>query len=215
MIDIDRAVATIAGPQHGVLAQKQARAAGASAFQIRRRIASGRWEDLGEDVIGLPGAHKTWRRRVSAATLAGSGGVAAYRTAAAIYGIPGFAENRLEILRQNTACPVSKLCVVHRSRWLPDWHVTTIDGIRVTTVARTLFDLAAVVSFPRLRRAVNNALAMKLVTREQLELMLLEMAERGRSGIGPMRRVLAKLGPGKMPSRERPGGRVRGVPRSA
>ena len=94
----------------------------------------------------------------------------------------------------------SKLAVVHRTRWLPPWHLTVIDGIQTTTVARMLFDLAAVVSFPRLRRAVNNALVMRLVTYEQLDEMLEELALRGRSGIRPMRRVLARLGPGKMPT---------------
>ncbi|MEY2476780.1 MAG: hypothetical protein QOG87_2095 [Actinomycetota bacterium] len=148
----------------------------------------------------MPGAPRTWRQGVSAATHAGPGGVAGYRTAAALFRVPGFAENRLETVRQVNARPVSRLSVVHRTRWLPPWHVTTIDGVRVTTIARTLFDLGAVVSFPRLRRAVNNALAMRLVTYEQLDAMLQEMAERGRSGTRPMRAVLAKLGPGTMPS---------------
>jgi hypothetical protein len=200
MIDVERAIALIAESQHGVLAQAQARRAGASGFQIRRRITNQQWEDLGEEVIGLPGVPRTWRRGIAAATLAGPGGVAGYRTAAALYRLPGFAENRLEIVRLVNARPTSRLCVVHRTRWLPPAHITRIDGIPVTTISRTLFDLAAVVSFPRLRRAVNSAMAMRLVKYEQLDEMLQEMAERGRTGIRPMRKVLAKLGPGKMPS---------------
>jgi hypothetical protein len=200
MNDLERAITEIGERQHGVLAQHQAKAAGMSAFQIRRRLANRHWDDLGEEVVGLPGAPRTWRRAVAASTLAGPGGHAGYRTAMALYHVPGFAENRLEVVRRVNASPTSKLSTVHRTRWLPPWHVTPIDGIPVTTVARTLFDLAAVVSYPRLRRAVNSALAMRIVTQQQLEEMLQEMAERGRSGIRPMRRVLAKLGPGKMPS---------------
>jgi very-short-patch-repair endonuclease len=196
----DRAIADIAGPQHGIVAGRQATAAGMTRKQIRRRVANGDLDDLGEDVLRFPGAHRTWRQRVSAAALAGAGGVAATRTACALYGVPGFAENRVEVLRTVTDHSTSCLAVVHRTRWLPPWHITVIDGIRVTTMARTLFDLAAVVSFPRLERAVNNALLMRLVTLEQLDAMLQEMAERGRSGIRPMRRILAKLGPGKPPS---------------
>jgi hypothetical protein len=195
-----REVAGIAEPQHGVVARPQVVAAGASDWQIRNSFARGRWEDLGEDVIRIPGSQRTWRQRVCVGTLAGPGGAASGRTAAALFHIPGFAENRVEIVRPMTASAISNLAVVHRSRWLPPWHLTVVDGIRTTTVARTLFDLAALVSFPRLRRAVNNALAMRLVTYEQLDAMLQELALRGRSGIRPMRKVLSRLGPGKMPT---------------
>jgi hypothetical protein len=197
MDDIDRIVSELASPQHGVVARRQVLAAGATPKQVRRRTENRRWHDLGEDVIRMPAAHRTWRQGVSAACLAGPGGVASHRTAAAMDRLPGFAENRIEVLRLVTAYSTSTLAVVHRTRWLPPWHVRIIDGIPVTTTARTLFDLAAVVSFERLNRAVNNAMVMRLVTYEQLDEMLQEMALRGRSGIRPMRRVLAKLGPGK------------------
>jgi hypothetical protein len=197
MNDIDMTVATIAEPQHGAIARRQAMAAGATSKQITRRLANRRWEHVGEDVIVIPGVHRTWRLRVMIATLAGPGGWACRRTAAALYRLPGFAENRVEIVRAVTACSLSALAVVHRSRWLPPWHLTVVDGIPVTTPARTLFDLGAVVSFPRLERAINNALIMRLVSYEELDAMLQEMALRGRSGTRPFRRVLEKLGPGK------------------
>jgi very-short-patch-repair endonuclease len=135
-----------------------------------------------------------------AATLAGPGGVGSHRTCAALFRVPGFAENRIEVTRVHGRRSTSTHGVVHRTRWLPPWHLTVIDGITVTTVARMLFDLAAVVSFPRLERAVDNALAMHLVTIEALHDMLVEMAERGRTGIGPMRRILAKRSPGYVPN---------------
>src|SRR5581483_2683945 len=78
----------------------------------------------------------------------------------------------------------------HRSRWLPPWHIVVKNGIRVTTVARTLFDLAAVVSRPRLERALDNAITMKLVTIDALNVMLEELAERGRTGVAAMRKLL-------------------------
>ena len=174
--------------------------AGATEFIIGRRLAKGHWRDLREKVYASAAARVTWRLRVMAATLAGPGGVASHRTCAALVRLPGFAENRIEVTRLIGDKSTSTHGVVHRTRWLPPWHVTVIDGITVTTVARMLFDLAAVVSFPRLERAVDNALAMRLVTVEQLHDMLVEMAERGRTGIGPMRRILAKRLPGYVPN---------------
>jgi very-short-patch-repair endonuclease len=197
---IDTTIATLADPQHGAFARRQAEAAGATNRQMRSRVAKGSWRDLGEDVLLVAGAHRTWRLAVSIAVLAGGGGVASHRTAAAMWRLPGFAENHIEITRQIDGCSTSRHAKVHRSRWLPDEHMRWVDGIRVTTIERTLFDLAAVVSFDRLDNAVENALKMRLTTVEKLESMLLEMALRGRPGVRPMRRARVKRGPGYIPS---------------
>ena len=200
MADIDGSIAAVAREQHGAFSRRQATQAGATKFVIGRRIAKREWLDLKENVFADAAARMTWRLRVMAATLAGPGGVASHRTCAALFRVPGFAENRIEVTRLYGQRPTSSHGVVHRTRWLPPWHLTKVDGITVTTPARMLFDLAAVVSFERLERAVDNALAMSLVTIEALHDMLVEMAERGRTGIGPMRRILAKRLPGYVPN---------------
>jgi very-short-patch-repair endonuclease len=200
MADVDRRIAEVAQAQHGAFTRRQAAQAGATKFVIGRRLAKREWLDLAEDVFANAAAHMTWRLRVMAATLAGPGGVASHRTCAALFRVPGFAENRIEVTRTIGERSTSQHGVVHRTRWLPPWHIMRLDGIAVTTPARMLFDLAAVVSFERLERAVDNALAMHLVTVEELHDMLVEMAERGRTGIGPMRRILAKRSPGYIPN---------------
>jgi very-short-patch-repair endonuclease len=200
MPDVDGSIAAVARAQHGAFSRQQAVQAGATEFIIGRRLAKGQWLDLTEKVYASAAARMTWRLRVMAATLAGPGGVGSHRTCAALVRLPGFAENRIEVTRLIGERSTSTHGTVHRTRWLPPWHVTILDGITVTTVARMLFDLAAVVSFPRLERAADNALAMRLVTIEDLHDMLVEMAERGRTGIGPMRRILAKRLPGYTPN---------------
>lgn len=47
---------------------------------------------------------------------------------------------------------------VRSTTWLPGEDVTVVDGVRVTTVARTLCDLGAVVARSRLRHAVEVAI---------------------------------------------------------
>jgi very-short-patch-repair endonuclease len=200
MSDVDRCIAEVARAQHGAFTRRQAAQAGATKFVIGRRLARREWLDLKEDVFANGAAHMTWRLRVMAATLAGPGGVASHRTLAALFRVPGFVENRIEVTRTIGERSMSMHGVVHRTRWLPPWHLRTLDGIPVTTAARMLFDLAAVVSFERLERAVDNALAMRLVTIEELHDMLVEIAERGRTGIGPMRRILVKRSPGYIPN---------------
>jgi very-short-patch-repair endonuclease len=200
MPDVDRAIAEVAQTQHGAFSRRQAVAAGATKFVIGRRVAKRTWLDLTEDVFANAAARSTWRLHVMAATLAGPGGVASHRTCAALRRVPGFAENRIEVTRTIGERSTSTHGVVHRTRWLPPWHITKIDGIPVTTSARMLFDLAAVVSFERLERAVDNALVMRIVSLDELHDMLVELAERGRTGIGPMRRILAKRSPGYIPN---------------
>jgi hypothetical protein len=51
-----------------------------------------------------------------------------------------------------------------RWRVLPDHHLTVIEGIPTTRVARTLCDLAGVLHPARTERALDNCLSMGIVT---------------------------------------------------
>lgn len=57
-------------------------------------------------------------------------------------------------------------------RWLPSAHVTRREGIPCTSVARTLVDLAAVVSRRRLERALGQAEVLGLYDRRGVEAIL-------------------------------------------
>jgi very-short-patch-repair endonuclease len=61
-------------------------------------------------------------------------------------------------------------------------------------VLRTLFDLAAVVDFETLERAVECALRRRLVSFRQLEWRCNELAKRGRNGSAQMRKLLKLRG---------------------
>jgi hypothetical protein len=82
---------------------------------------------------------------------------------------------------------------LHQSRYLPESHVTVVDGIRVTCPARMLFDLAAKLSFKRLERAANTSIARKLVTVVDLRRMLTEVGKRGRKGTRKFRLLVETL----------------------
>lgn len=81
---------------------------------------------------------------------------------------------------------------LHESRFLPDHHVTVLDGLRVTTLPRTLFDLAGVrgARFQRTKRAVENAVSRNPAALPVLRRMLPELARCGRPGIADMREIL-------------------------
>ena len=180
----------LAAQQHGVVSQAQWRAADqGTKYPVHR----GEWERWSPRVLHLVGSPVTLRTRVMAAVLdAGDAAVASHRTAAALWRLPGFSLYRPEVarLRGTDGGPVL-LGRVHEPRSLPGHHTTALEGIPVTTPARTLFDLAGVLHPHRTERAVDNALAQSPGLLGPLHRMLPELAERGRPGITVMRELLA------------------------
>jgi very-short-patch-repair endonuclease len=83
---------------------------------------------------------------------------------------------------------------------LLDSHVTTHDGIPVTTPARTLFDLAAVIHPKRVERALETAWSNHLVDGHGMAAILDDLGKRGRTGTTVMREVLAERGPDYIPA---------------
>jgi hypothetical protein len=192
MCGMDRKIAIIAETQHGVFTAEQARAAGFNREAMRHRVASGRWERLGDGVYRLPGCRRTWEQRLCVATLAaGPCSAASHRSAAALLAIPGFERRGApEVTTPRTRRHRGRDTIVHRWRPFPDDHLTVIDGIVTTRAARTLVDLAGVVHPQRTERAVDNCLAAGSVTFTSLHATFLELAGRGRKGIAVMREIL-------------------------
>src|SRR5688500_4722301 len=167
----------LAERQHGVVSRAQYREAGCTAQQIR--IDEHRWEELSPRVLRLVGAPRTERSMLMAAVLdAGEGAAASHRSAAALWALSGFHLTDLDVSRPHDAdCHRPTLGRLHLPRLLPAHHVTTVDGIPVTTPARTIFDLAGLVHPYRTERALDNAAAMSPRLLRALHRMLPELAE--------------------------------------
>lgn len=78
---------------------------------------------------------------------------------------------------------------------LPD-HVTRVDGLPVSTIARTLVDLGAVAHIARLRSAMDDALDNRRTTVEEVGRVVTEIARRGKRGMRPVARCLGRHEPG-------------------
>lgn len=191
------AVARHAERQLGLVSLPQARAAGLSRQQVDRLLATGRWIRAGKAVYRIAGTPRTWEQRALAAVLAaGPDAALSHRAAAALWGVPGFKPNRVEVTKPHgTNRRVGRLWV-HGSLWLPDRHVTLRGPIPVVTPARMLFDIAGQVSLGKLARAVDNALALNLVKIDAIVRTSEELARRGRPGSANMHIVLDGRGEG-------------------
>ncbi|GMU78877.1 MAG: hypothetical protein AMXMBFR46_16700 [Acidimicrobiia bacterium] len=188
---VDSRIAEIAARQHGLVSQRQADVAGATRGFVRYRVQVGRWARLHHSVYRLNGSPITWRQELLGAVIAaGEGALAAERAAAALHGLPGYREGPVVVLaHRDRARPVPG-AIVRESLCLPEHHTTVVDGIPVTTIARTLFDLAGHVHPGRAERALDNALARQFVTLPSCWRVLDDLAEHGRSGTVLFRELL-------------------------
>lgn len=190
-----RAIAEIAASQHQVITRRQAAAVGFDRRRVATALRAGwLWEPV-LGVLAIADAKQSWARSVMTVVLAaGSHGVASHRTAARLHGLDGFDSPRnaaveVSVSRAFRLDPAVS-AVTHHVTPLDAIDITTIDGIRCTSLYRTLADLGSVVHDPKqVRRALTSA------RRGGINLELLRVtAERlhrpGQAGTGTLLRVL-------------------------
>lgn len=193
-------LAAVAVKQHGAFSHSQALEAGFTFDAMERRERSGAWIRVAHDVLRVAGAPPTWRQRLMAATLEARGGaVASHRSAGALFGVPGFGPGPLEVLQLRGGHHRKTVARVHETPWLPDAHVTAVDGIPCTTIARFMFDIAGTEHPKRVERAFDSALHRLGLTIPATTHVVATMARRGRPGSRLMRRLLEARGPGYVP----------------
>lgn len=175
-----------AGERWGVLTRKEA-LAHLSPTQVQTRLESGRWVRLFPAVYRVRGAPETREQRWAAVQL-WSEAVLSHRTAAAIHGLKGF--ERCEALELTSRTRLSEQPGVTAHRGVL-WHseIREVNSLRVTSVTRTLVDLAAQVTANELKDAVQDALRKKSTTLADLE----KAAARRRPGARRLRTLLDEL----------------------
>lgn len=153
----DFEVAGVATRQHGVIARRQLLAIGLGERVIKRRIARGHLHVLYRGVYAVGHRRLTTRGRYMAAVLAcGRDAVLSHRCAADLWNLR-VGGTRLEVSVAGARRRRSGSILVYQPRNLPPQDRTEIDGIPITSLARTLVDLAAVVDSRRLGRAFEEA----------------------------------------------------------
>jgi very-short-patch-repair endonuclease len=163
--DIDEAVAALATSQAGAFSRRQALEVGATPKIVRARVRSGAWRADADGVYVVRGAPTTWHTRLFVAVLATSAGaVVSHGAAAVLHGMATFSGRPVVVTVPHAAARVERVSGVHQSRRLYPDHVTSIDGLPVTTAARTLVDLAATERRGRIEIALDRALSSRALT---------------------------------------------------
>lgn len=188
---LDRTIALRAARQHGLISRAQARTLGATEAMIRQRLESGAWDKVFSGVYRLAGAPPSWLQSVTAACLAtGPGSGAAHRTAGVLWRLPGITSVEAEVVVPRGRGPSPPGVVVHTSRSLARSDLTVIEGIPVTTPARTFIDLSAVVDAMTLEAALDDARRRDLIAIPRVLRRLDEIGGKGCTGSGVLRRLL-------------------------
>src|SRR5262245_25810109 len=127
-MSIDSRISSIAAQQHGLVVRRQLD--GRNREALLRRIDAAVLRPITDDVLAVAGAPRTDKQRVMAAVLdAGEGAVASHRTAGALWNLPGFGFDRLEVTRsERLASAPTRLAERHRPVLLQPHHRTEIDG---------------------------------------------------------------------------------------
>lgn len=188
----DLEVVRLAAGQHGAVTQQQLTDGGVSPSTISRRAAAGMLRSVAKGIYVVP-AIENENSLLAAGLLRNATAVASHRSAARLHAMNisdrGFAEITVERGRTHTMSGVT----IHETRWLPDADTMTLNGLRLTTPARTLIDLHAVLGFEHYQRVVKDQLTVGIPTAPRFVACHCALARRGRNGTTAVRNLIADL----------------------
>lgn len=195
----EHALAALAARQHSVVSHSQALECGLSQRQVELRVGRGQLTVVHRGVYRLPGVQPTWQQAAMAACLA-TGGVASHRCAAALWELRGCPPWAPEVTVAGRRRPELRGVTAHKSGRLDAIDVGERHGVPVTTPARTLLDLGAVLPIERVGPALEDAVHRRLVSVVQLERTLARLGGPGRNGTAVLRELLRARASGQAPT---------------
>jgi very-short-patch-repair endonuclease len=173
-----------------VLSLAELRACGLSRTAVMVRVRNGRLHPVHPQVYAVGHANLPLEGRFLAAVKAcGPGAVLSHVSAAALWGFVAWDERYPEVTVPRPGTRLLKGVRVHRSSTLNPPDVTRHHGIRLTSPARTLLDLASLLDARPLRRAVRQAQSLQRVSTTQLTEALARLAPR--RGTKKLARIVA------------------------
>jgi very-short-patch-repair endonuclease len=186
----DGALAALASRQHGVVSGRQLAELGFTADAIRRRLEARRLHRLHRGVYAVGHRGITPRGHYLAAVVAcGPHALLSHHHAAAIHGLLRAAPSApIHVTVPRGVKPKPGISI-HRTRSLhPDDRIT-VDAIPTTSIARTIVDLADVLTDRRLAAVVNEAEVLRRFDLNAIEATQARLP--GRTGRHRLARVLA------------------------
>jgi very-short-patch-repair endonuclease len=170
-VPLDRAAARIAARQFGVISSAQLAACGLSHNRIGQRVKAGQLQRLWRGVYAFGHRKLTRQGHLIAAVLAcGPNAVVSHLAAAVEWEVLAFGGSAIDVTVPGRGTRAKRPGIrLHCVRGLDPDEITLKDGIPITTPAKTLIDLNAVVSARLLERAFEQAQIRRLLPSGALE----------------------------------------------
>jgi very-short-patch-repair endonuclease len=187
----DVKIAELAERQHSVVTRRQLTSAGISRHAIDHRLAVRRLRAVHSGVYAV-GPLRLEGIYLAAVLACGDRALLSHRAAAALWDLRPAPSGPVEITvpRRRTVRHRSGIAI-HTTRCLEPEDVAEHCGIPCTSVARTLVDLAVIVTPRVLDRAIERSMVLRLYDHRAM-MAALERAN-GRRGSGVLRRSIANL----------------------
>ncbi len=197
----DESLARVAADHHGIFATHQLDKLKFSEDARHVRIATHRWDVLYDGVYRIAGAPPTWHGDLLAACWAGgTRSLASHRSAEGLWNLPSSRTDLIEVTCPRWRRTRHRGLVVHESTAIDDADRTVVEGIPCTSAARTLFDLARMLSPVMLDANIDNALRRELVSFSDLVSLVDRLSTKGRPGGRRFREVVgARVDGGSVP----------------
>lgn len=169
---VDDTIDALAAAQYGIVSRAQLLTSGIPLHTIDGRVKRTRLHLVHRGVYRVGPVTAARAREMAAILACGSGAVLSHRTAGVLRHIvrPGGADTPLDITVVGAIRCVAGVRV-HRSRLVPE-DIELIDALPITSVARTLLDLAAAIDPAELEQAFAVAERERFVTRAELAAVL-------------------------------------------
>jgi hypothetical protein len=185
----ERVIAWLAGRQHGVVSRGQLLVVGFKQTAIDRRVAAGRLHRVHRGVYAVGHRVLGPRGRWMAAVLAcGEGAALSHRSAGALWEIRFSSSGFIDVSVPRAGGRRRPGLRIHRATGLRREEVTTKDGIPVTTPARTVLDLAAVLDERPLQQLLDRTELLELT--DYPTLGAIARAHPGHHGVPELRHAL-------------------------
>lgn len=196
----------------GLWVRREAIESGWSSSSIGHMLRTGQWSRRYDGIYverdSSEGAtEENWRRELAAhLARAGEGAAVSHRSAARLHGLDGSWGDHTDVVLPHDGATLRERPGI-RSRTLESTDVTTVDGLPVCSVGRTLADLGRFVSLDALEMAVESVLRVDprtpyLWRTEPLEELYERVRPRrgSRPGHAALRRTLLRRPPGSRPT---------------
>jgi very-short-patch-repair endonuclease len=193
-------VANLAGTQEGIVAREELLALGLGESAIDHRVARGELHPRYRGVYAV--GHQATSRKgwlIAALKACGEHAVLSHRTAADLWGISPSSGRLIEVSGPTHRRSADGLRY-RQARLHPD-DLAEVDALPVTSVGRTLLDLAGVASRERVERALERAVRLRLFDPTEAQRAIAR--NKGKKGGKLLSAVIAAFDPQDIETRSR------------